>query len=133
MPIPLAIGRLNRVGFNRLSRPVAAHLPGFGVVHHRGRRSGRAFRTPVNVFPTDSGFVLALTYGPHTDWVRNVLAAGGCAVETRGRVVECVEPRLYRDPQRRGIRPLERVVLGWLGVEEFIELRAAASAQPPPR
>jgi hypothetical protein len=73
MPIPRAIGRLNRVGLNRLSRPVAAHLPGFGVVHHRGRRSGRAYRTPVNLFPTQRGFVIALTYGPRTDWMRNVL------------------------------------------------------------
>ena len=123
MPIPLAVGRLNRIGFNRLSTPVARHLPGFGVVHHRGRRSGRAYRTPVNVFPVEGGFVIALTYGSRTDWVRNVQAAGGCSVETRGELVACDRPRLYRDPERRGIRPLERRVLGLIGVEEFLELR----------
>ena len=67
-------------------------LPGFGVVHHVGRRSGRAYRTPVNLFPSDGGYLIALTYGEHTEWVRNVLAAGGCVVETRGHSVACTTP-----------------------------------------
>lgn len=125
MPIPLAVGRLNRVGFNRLSRPVAAHLPGFGVVHHRGRRSGREYATPVNVFATDGGYVIALTYGPRADWVRNVLAAGGCTLRTHGRDVRCVAPRLFRDPGRRVVPAPVRIPLGWLQVEEFLELRRA--------
>lgn len=101
------------------------HLPGFAVVHHRGRRSGRAFETPVDVFPVDGGFVLALTYGPDTDWVKNVMAAGGCTIETRGRRIACTGPRLYRDPGRHHIRPVERAVLGVLGVEWFLELERA--------
>ncbi|WP_460934460.1 hypothetical protein [Phycicoccus ginsengisoli] len=31
--------------------------------------------------------------------------------------------RVYRDPDRRGIRRVERAVLGLLDVEEFLELR----------
>ena len=87
MPIPRTVGRWNKVGLNRVTRRIAPWLPGFGVVVHRGRRSGRRYRTPVNVFPTQDGYRFALTYGPDTDWVRNVLAAGGCELETRGRVV----------------------------------------------
>ena len=123
MPIPPAVARFNKAVLNRLTTPVAAHLPGFAVVHHHGRRSGRAFRTPVNLFPVEGGFVVALTYGSRADWVRNVLAAGACTVQTRGRLVPCVAPRLYRDPDRRGIRPVGRAVLGLLGVEEFLALR----------
>ena len=125
MPIPRAVGRLNRVGFNRLSRPLAAHLPGFGVVVHRGRTSGREYRTPVNVFPSDDGFVVALTYGSRTDWVRSVLAAGGCRIRTRGHEVACTQPRLYRDPRRSAVWAVARVPLGWLGVDEFLEVRRA--------
>lgn len=124
MPAPLWLGKVNRAGFNRLSRPVARWLPGFGVVVHRGRRSGREYRTPVNVFPVPGGFVIALTYGPQTDWVKNVLAAGGCRIETRGRSVTCVDPRVYRDPERRGIRPLERAILPLLRVDEFLSLKS---------
>ncbi|HEV8164549.1 MAG TPA: nitroreductase family deazaflavin-dependent oxidoreductase, partial [Actinomycetota bacterium] len=108
MPIPRTIGRWNKVGLNRLTRRIAPWLPGFGVVVHRGRRSGRLYRTPVNVFPTAGGYLFALTYGPDTDWVKNVLAADGCQLQTRGRTVRLVAPRSYRDERRRGIRPVER-------------------------
>ncbi len=125
MPIPRTIGRWNKVGLNRVTRRVAPWLPGFGVVVHRGRRSGRTYRTPVNVFPTRDGYLLALTYGPDTDWVKNVLAAGGCELQTRRRTVRLVAPRLYRDERRRGIRPVERQILRLLGVADFLSLEAA--------
>ena len=70
-------------------------MPDFGVVVHRGRRSGRLYQTPVNVFATEDGYVLVLTYGPDTDWVKNVLAAGGCELRTRGRAIRLTSPRLF--------------------------------------
>jgi deazaflavin-dependent oxidoreductase (nitroreductase family) len=127
MPAPLWLGKVNRAGFNRLSRPVARWLPGFGVVVHQGRRSGREYRTPVNVFSVPGGFVIALTYGPQTDWVKNVLAAGGCRIETRGRSFECVEPRVYRDADRRGIGAPARAILPVLNVDEFLSLRSGGA------
>jgi hypothetical protein len=45
MAIPRTIGRWNKVGLNRVTRRIAPWLPGFGVVEHRGRRSGRRYRT----------------------------------------------------------------------------------------
>jgi len=41
--------------------------------------------------------VIALTYGSGADWVRNVLAAGGCELESRRRHYQLGAPRLYRD------------------------------------
>jgi deazaflavin-dependent oxidoreductase (nitroreductase family) len=125
MAIPRTVGRWNKAGLNRVTRHIAPWLPGFGVVVHRGRRSGRRYRTPVNVFATADGYRFALTYGPDTDWVRNVLAAGGCELETRGRTVRLVAPRLYHDESRHGIRPFERQVLRLLGVADFLVLRTA--------
>jgi deazaflavin-dependent oxidoreductase (nitroreductase family) len=130
MPIPRTVGRWNKVGLNRVTRRIAPWLPGFGVVVHRGRRSGRRYRTPVNVFATTDGYRFALTYGPDTDWVRNVLAAGGCELETRGRTVRLVAPRLDHDERRRGIRPLERQILRLLGVADFLVLRTADADRP---
>jgi len=46
MPIPLAVGRLNKAGLNRITRHIAPWAPGLGVVVHRGRRSGRAYEMP---------------------------------------------------------------------------------------
>lgn len=96
MPIPYAVARLNKVGLNRVTRHVAPWVPGFGVIVHRGRRSGREYRTPVNVFLREDRYVFALTYGPETDWVKNVLAAGGCELLTRGHRVRLTAPRVYR-------------------------------------
>ena len=130
MPIPKAVGRWNKAGLNRVTRHIAPWMPGLGVVVHHGRRSGRAYQTPVNVFTTEDGYVLALTYGPDTDWVKNVLAAGGCELRTRGRVIRLTAPRLYRDESRSAIRPLERQVLRVIGVADFLSLTTAPAATP---
>jgi deazaflavin-dependent oxidoreductase (nitroreductase family) len=105
-------------------------MPGLGVIVHRGRRSGRVYETPVNVFPTRDGYVLALTYGPDADWVKNVVAAGGCELRTRGRAIQLTAPRLFRDETRRAIRPLERQVLRAIGVADFLSLTTAPAASP---
>lgn len=122
MPIPKRVARWNKVGVNRVARHIAPRMPGLAVVVHRGRKSGREYRTPVNVFPSNDGYIIALTYGPDTDWVRNVQAAGGCELRTRGRVVRVGEPRVYHDETRQGIRPVERQVLRLIGVADFLSL-----------
>ena len=38
---PIAIASFNKKVTNRLTAPFAGHLPGFAVVRHRGRTSGR--------------------------------------------------------------------------------------------
>jgi deazaflavin-dependent oxidoreductase (nitroreductase family) len=130
MPIPKAVGRWNKAGLNRVTKRIAPWMPGFGVVVHRGRRSGKEYQTPVNVFATDDGYVLALTYGPDTDWVKNVMAAGGCELRTGGRVVRLTAPRLFHDETRRDIRPLERQVLRVIGVADFLSLTTAPAVTP---
>ena len=98
-------------------------MPGLGLVVHRGRRSGRTYQTPVNTFPTEDGFIIALTYGAdNTDWVKNVQAAGGCELRTRGRVLQVDSPRVYHDETRRGIRAPHRYVLRLIGVADFLSL-----------
>ena len=128
MPLPRTMARWNKVGLNRVTRHVAPWMPGFGVVAHAGRR----YQTPVNVFPAADGYLLALTYGPDSDWVKNVLAAGGCELVTRGRTVRLVSPQLVHDENRRGIRPLERQVLRLIGVADFLSLKTASAAGAKP-
>jgi deazaflavin-dependent oxidoreductase (nitroreductase family) len=124
VPIPERVARLNKHVTNRVTRRFAGRLPGFAIVTHVGRRSGRVYRTPVNVFRHDGRYVFALTYGPETDWVRNVLAAGGCEIETRGRTVALRDPDRFTDPARRAVPLPVRWMLGLLGVDEFLALRA---------
>jgi deazaflavin-dependent oxidoreductase (nitroreductase family) len=123
VPLPSWLARVNRRVTNRLLDPAAATLPYFGVIYHRGRVSGRVYRTPVNVFPTDDGVIIALTYG-RTDWVRNVMATGGCEIVHRGRGIELVSPRLLgRIEAGAAVPSFVRFALDLLGVEEFLVLR----------
>jgi deazaflavin-dependent oxidoreductase (nitroreductase family) len=130
MVLPKQLARINRVVTNRVLGPLARQAPGFGKIVHRGRRSGREYRTPVNVFATPDGYVVALTYGAQTDWVRNVLAAGGCSLETRGTLVELTNPRLVHDEQRRAAPFPVRQFLGLVGVTEFLHLDRVSPSTP---
>lgn len=113
--------------FNPMSRRVAGRLPGFGILIYRGRKTGTGYRTPINVFRHGDSYVLALTYGSDVQWVKNVLAAGGCDLVTRGRTVHLVEPELFVDQGRREMPQPVRFFLGLMRVTEFMRLRIAAS------
>jgi deazaflavin-dependent oxidoreductase (nitroreductase family) len=106
-------------------------MPGLGLVVHRGRRSGRTYQTPVNVFAAGDGYVFALTYGPETDWVKNIVAAGGCELRTRGRVIRLTAPRVFHDETRRDIRPVERQALRLMRVADFLSLKVAPAPSEP--
>jgi deazaflavin-dependent oxidoreductase (nitroreductase family) len=97
MPAPRWVARANKAGLNRVTKFIAPWAPGWAVVVHRGRKSGKTFRTPLWAFRRGDGYVIALTYGSTADWVRNVLAAGGCELEARRRHYQVSNPRVYRD------------------------------------
>jgi deazaflavin-dependent oxidoreductase (nitroreductase family) len=119
-PLPRWLGRANRRFLNKVIGPVAPRLPGFAVLTHVGRRTGRTHTTVVNIFRAGPGYRVALTYGRDADWVRNVLAAGGCSVTTRGRRVELAEPRLVHDPTAAWAPPVVRQLLELLGVPDSV-------------
>jgi deazaflavin-dependent oxidoreductase (nitroreductase family) len=125
MAIPKAVARFNTHVTNRISRPLAGRLPGFAVVTHVGRQSGRTYETPVNMFRDRERYVFALTYGADSQWVKNVMAAGGCEIRTQGTTVRLCEPRIFTDPDRHLVPGPVRVVLGLLDVSDFLSMRPA--------
>ena len=130
MPLPRRLARFNRAVTNRILGPVVRYLPGFAIVAHVGRRSGRRYRTPVNAYRRAGGYVIALVYGADSQWVRNVLAAGGADIETRGRRLHLVDPEVVRDPARSLVPNLVRVPLRLAGVDEFMLLKRADADAP---
>lgn len=122
MPLPRSLARFNGVVTNRITGTFAGWMPGFAIVVHRGRVSGRVRRTPVNAFRYRGGWVLALTYGPDSQWVRNLLAAGGGGLVAGGRLRAVTRPRLVRDSRRRMVPPPVRAALRLLRVDVFLEL-----------
>jgi deazaflavin-dependent oxidoreductase (nitroreductase family) len=97
-------------------------MPGFAIVNHVGRHTGRTYRTPVNVFQEDGRYVFALTYGADSDWVRNVVTAGRCEIETCGRRVVLVDPHLFTDKSRHVVPVPARWILRLANVDEFLSL-----------
>jgi deazaflavin-dependent oxidoreductase (nitroreductase family) len=112
----------HRAVTNRITGRFAARLAGFGIVLNVGRRSGKPYRTPVNVFRKPGGFLIALTYGRDSGWVENVLAAGGCQLETRGVLYRLYTPVIVHDPTRRQFPTLVRIVLGLIRANDFMQL-----------
>jgi deazaflavin-dependent oxidoreductase (nitroreductase family) len=97
-------------------------MPNFGILIHTGRKSGRIYRTPINVFPRPGGYRIVLTYGPKTDWVQNVLASGGCQIETRGRTLRFTNPRIIHDEDRHSWPLPIRFILQRARVVDFLDL-----------
>jgi deazaflavin-dependent oxidoreductase (nitroreductase family) len=113
-----------------LLRPLAAWIPFFGVLTHRGRRSGRIYRTPINVFRRGDDYLFFLTYGSDVQWVKNVLAAGSCSLETQGKVIQLIEPEVITDPQLRAAPAAVRFIESRIaGATRYLRMRRASELE----
>jgi deazaflavin-dependent oxidoreductase (nitroreductase family) len=121
------VAAFNRTILNRITTQFANRLPGFGIVTHLGRKSGRLCQTPVNVFRAPDEFLIALTYGRESEWVRNVLSAGGCQLETRHLMYQLSAPTIVHDPTRRRFPLPVRMILWIIGANDFMQL---STSQP---
>jgi deazaflavin-dependent oxidoreductase (nitroreductase family) len=64
------------------------------VLIHTGRSSGRTYRTPLDAHRLPDGYLFIPMYGPRTDWVKNVLAAGEARLLIDGSEIELSFPQL---------------------------------------
>lgn len=92
MPFPRWLARLNRRYFNpkeirRGVRPVLISV---------GRISGTTYRTPLDAHPLSDGYLFIPRYGPRTDWLKNVCAAGAARLAIDGEKIELEAPRMVR-------------------------------------
>ena len=99
MALPRWLAQINKRVFNpweirKGKRPVLIHV---------GRSSGTTYRTPLDAHPLPDGYLFIPMYGPRTDWVKNVLAAGRARLSLIGEDVELESPRMVR---KRDVWPL---------------------------
>lgn len=81
----------------RIFNPIMLNFAGdriYAVVHHKGRKSGRAYKNPVLAMPADDGFIIPLTYGPDTDWCLNIRSAGEFELKWKGETYQLYEPEI---------------------------------------
>jgi deazaflavin-dependent oxidoreductase (nitroreductase family) len=95
------LARFNKVVTNRIQAPLARYVPPYALVVHKGRTSGRTYRTPVSAIMTKGQVAIALAYGDQTDWVRNLMAAGGGDLIRAGRRYSLSQPRVVTAKERK--------------------------------
>jgi deazaflavin-dependent oxidoreductase (nitroreductase family) len=126
VPLPKRLARINK----RITNPITRRfhrLSPMAIVVHRGRSSGREYRTPVFAFPTEEGFAIALTYGHDVDWLKNVQAAGEATLIRKGRRLEVANPRVVGWASGSKHMPIPvRVTLLGLQARDFLLLDRAA-------
>lgn len=101
------------------------------AIHHTGRRSGTDYVTPVWAERIGQSFFIHLPYGTGMDWCRNILAAGGCAVEYDGTLYETaaavIVPAAEAVPLLpAGMRRMDRL----FGVESYLRLDITPAEKP---
>ena len=77
MKLSRGVARFNKRVTNRIQGLYAWLVPPWAVIVHRGRRSGRQYRTPLFAFRRGRTLVIALLYGEESEWLRNLRKAGG--------------------------------------------------------
>lgn len=130
MVLPLHATAAVRRVLNPVLGAVADDVPPLVALHHVGRTSGRRYRTPVLAFRTPRGVVVALTYGPGVQWLRNVEAAGGARMVRARRVLVLADPVRLHGAQGAALVPgWTRSALRLLRVDEFVELAVVRDAR----
>jgi deazaflavin-dependent oxidoreductase (nitroreductase family) len=117
--------RIVRFG-TRLTRPLAGRrfFPLWAVLRHRGRKSGREYAVPVGVRATADGYFIALPFGERTQWVHNVVAAGGCTLRWRGTDIVLADPTIVQaDEAAFAFPPALRLMMRAAGAHQVLRLR----------
>jgi deazaflavin-dependent oxidoreductase (nitroreductase family) len=125
MPLPQVVARTNRYWINPIARTIGPRVPPFLLLHHKGRKSRKAYTTPVWAFRQPDGFLIVLTYGPRTDWLRNLQAAGTCTATYRGQTWHLTDPQVrHGDPTAQQLPWLVSRFVRAIGVEDILHVTA---------
>jgi deazaflavin-dependent oxidoreductase (nitroreductase family) len=131
---PLVLDTVRRT--SRAMRPLAlksAGTPGAyaSVIRHVGRTTGRAYETPVGAVAIDDGFVIALPYGPNTDWLKNVVASGSATIVDEGSTYDVDRPEVLPMAEaHRHFSPQDRRAHGVFGVDQCLRIRRLGPEEP---
>jgi deazaflavin-dependent oxidoreductase (nitroreductase family) len=100
----------------------------YSIVRHVGRTSGRQYRNPVSAYPLGDGFVIAVLYGTESNWVRNVMAAGGFTLQTKGRDYQLEGPEIITPARALPAYPaLYRRKMRSRNIQDFVWAHRAAA------
>jgi deazaflavin-dependent oxidoreductase (nitroreductase family) len=116
MPYPRWLAKINKRVFN----PREIRRGAYPVVHHVGRASGESYETPLDAFPTKTGYVLVARYGPKSDWVRNILASGTATLRVGDEEHVLDSPRLVSQKEALDALVSEETPADFTKAEDFL-------------
>src|ERR1700722_18611684 len=125
MRLPERLDRFNRHVTNPIQRLWAGWGPSFALIEHDGRKSGKAYRTPVSAFSATvngkPGIAVLLTYGPDRDWLKNLKAADGGHMRRHGKTFGITNPQVVtRDEAAEHVGSGTRRVFARLPFEQAV-------------
>lgn len=101
---------------NPALKPIARYLPGTATIEHRGRKSGKPYKTIVTAYRKDGVLAIVLGHGK-TDWVKNALAAGEADVHFTRAHVHIANTRIVpAGSDGQGLPRMARLQVGRMGV-----------------
>jgi len=107
-------------------------MPIVGVLIHRGRRTGRLYRTPLGMRSLGGSFVMPLTFSEEAAWYLNVRASGWCVVRYKGREHTLVAPEVIDYSAAAPAFPrYELLQFRLLGINEYLRMRQAPTGWSP--
>jgi deazaflavin-dependent oxidoreductase (nitroreductase family) len=121
--------------FTRAMRPLAMRSAGkegssTSVVRHAGRRTGRAYETPVIAVQHDDSLLIALPYGKRTDWLQNVLHNGSATIVINGHAYEVDRPEVIPMAEATAyFRPREQRMQRQFQVEYALQVHQRLEAR----
>ena len=99
-------------------------MPIVGILHHRGRRSGRPYVTPIGMRPLGDGIVIPRTFSDNAAWYQNVKASGEARITYLGRNYRVVEPEVVDYATAKPAFPrYELAQFRLIGINEYLRLR----------
>src|SRR6266513_2202801 len=113
---------------NRVVTRIAGrrYVPLYVLLRHRGRRSGRAYATPVVGMRVPGGFAIPMAFGEGADWYRNIVAAGGATIRQHGTEHQLTDPAAIDPNSATSPFPgWQRPVFRALGIRRFLFLRGS--------
>jgi deazaflavin-dependent oxidoreductase (nitroreductase family) len=132
----LKIGPLKKAmtRYNDMTRHISGtERSSWGLLTHVGRRSGRTYQTSLGTCAYGDGFLLPLGYGPHTDWYRNLIAAGTGTLTWKGRTYQVERPELISGSEpMRAWHGRDRLMLHLAGMHDFVWLHQSAEQATEP-
>jgi deazaflavin-dependent oxidoreductase (nitroreductase family) len=132
MPFPRFVATINRHLTNPVVGMVAGNIVPLSIIEHRGRHSGTIYATPIMAFPNGADFVVVLTYGARTDWVRNVMAAGGCGLTYDRHHFDLTDPRIVKTrPASLHLPAWTKPILVAVHATEYLLLRKNGRSVEP--